>query len=455
MSQTDPTSFTRVLCALSALTLWGVAEARAQSFARSYALVVGIDEYPSSSRLGDLEYATKDARAIADYLDGQGFVVETLYNAEATREAIVAGLHGLARRLRTNDRVLFFYAGHGYSETLGGSDWGYLVPYDGTDDSASYLPMDQLQNLAARMGTARHLLFIMDACFSGLFGVRSVRLDISVPNYIEQVSGRIARQALTAGDSRQAVLDVGPFGHSLFTGYLLRGLRDGAADLNLDGFITLSELMSFLVPAATSPYQTPAQYDLPAHEGGEFIFSTTGPLPSTRTPPSPPPPLRPPAPFRVVDRIEAHMSNVDDVGLVVIMTDAGSETVLRCEWSPGGVYGARSGSLGEHLVAGDNYIVFVLYNKVYASRIALFSGGKWSYNFRLDKNGVEFWQKSRRVPENDAALKYWKAIRASVDRHGRVSLSQEIPDGARRAIEAEIERLEAELHASTSVATPF
>lgn len=77
-------------------------------FNKSYALVVGIDKYPSSN-WGDLKYAVKDARAIESFLQKQNFIVKTLYNEQATREKIVSYLENeLAQVAGKNDRYIFF-----------------------------------------------------------------------------------------------------------------------------------------------------------------------------------------------------------------------------------------------------------------------------------------------------------------------------------------------------------
>ena len=242
-------------------------------YARSCALVIGVNDYPRLPR-GTLLYARKDAEAIARFLRGQGFEVTALYDSQATRTAIISKMHALARSLEKDDRVVMFFAGHGHTERLGQQDHGYIIPYDGDLDSATYVSMDELRAQSEKMANAKHQLFIMDACYGGLLQrTRSLEVPSSIPNYIRAVTTRRARQILTAGGPDQQVLDQGPDGHSVFTGYLLRGLREGLADRDGDGFITFAELSAYLIPAATKPgYQTPGSGILPGHELGEFVF---------------------------------------------------------------------------------------------------------------------------------------------------------------------------------------
>ncbi len=260
--------------ALLLLNVYSIPHSLAQEnpwYGESYALVVGIDRYPSS-QWTNLGYAVKDARGVTDLLEGQGFQVTTLFNKEATREAILTELGRIARTVEKDDRVLFFFAGHGYTEELGGKDWGYIVPYDGKSNSESYLSLNTLQVQSERMGTAKAQLFIMDACFGGLLGVKGGEIPVDLPNYLAEVTRRRSRQILTAGGRDEQVVDGGFEGHSVFTGHLIQSVQDGLADLNGDGYITFAELTSYVVPAASNTYQTPAPGYLPGHSLGEFVF---------------------------------------------------------------------------------------------------------------------------------------------------------------------------------------
>ena len=245
----------------------------AQSFDHSYAVVIGINDYEYPSRWPNLKYPENDAKAFAKFLTGQGFLVKQFYGQAATRLMILSYMEDtLARVLTSHDRVLVFFAGHGYTEKLGGKDRGYIVPYDGGTNS-TLISMDDLEAISSYMDNARHQLFMLDSCFGGLLEhPRDSVVDPMVPNYLINVTQRVARQALTAGGANQQVLDTGPDGHSVFMDAVLSGLRDGNADLNGDGYITFSELAAFVVPKASNRYQTPAPGYLPGHELGEFWF---------------------------------------------------------------------------------------------------------------------------------------------------------------------------------------
>lgn len=263
-------------------------------YKNSYALVVGINRYQN---LQNLRYAKKDAEALTLFLQQQGFEVTSLYDEQATRTTIIFQMEKkLANRVQRDDRVLFFFAGHGDIKKQGGKEVGYIVPYDGDASNGNYISMEDLQTQFKKMGIAKHQLFILDACYGGLLGMRgvteNVRADLTppeiifdknrgfspiqnlkIPSYIAALTKRPARQVLTAGGADQQVLDVGPKGHSIFTTYLLEALQEGRADTkDGDGYITFAELCSYLQTKASSIYQTPAYWNLEGHGGGDFVF---------------------------------------------------------------------------------------------------------------------------------------------------------------------------------------
>jgi len=220
----------------------------------------------------------KDAEGIAEFLRAQRFEVIALYEKDATRQGIIAAIEDrLAPKLTDQDRVLFFFAGHGITRTVDDKEHGYLVPYDGTEAYASLVPLYQIRDLSDLMSRAKHQLFILDACFGGLIAMRGSTVIREVdlrtnPNYIEEFTKRKARQVLTAGGADQRVMDSGPGGHSLFTSELLKALKEGLADRDRDGYITFTELASYMQRAASQWNQTPGTVDLPGHQQGDFIF---------------------------------------------------------------------------------------------------------------------------------------------------------------------------------------
>ena len=244
----------------------------------SWALIIGIDKYENVQKLN---YAVDDAQSIKEILvNSFGFLEENvsiLINEEATKQNIMKSFSTITKNAESNDRVVVFFAGHGETMDLpGGGEKGYLIPVEG-DASDLYLtsiPMDELKQIAL-MSKAKHMLYLVDACYGGIAAVGSRGLvKEDSPNYLKKVTKFPSRQVITAGGRGEKVIEKPEWGHSAFTLNIKRGLKEGAADMNSDGYITANELGMFLSERVTidSENQQTPQYGRMTSQEGEFVF---------------------------------------------------------------------------------------------------------------------------------------------------------------------------------------
>lgn len=247
--------------------------AAAPRYDNSHALVIGINKYQRASPLG---CAVSDAEAVADTLRRRFSFpagnVRVLLNEDATRTAIHKSFLDLSGNATSvDDRLLVFFAGHGHTVRARRGDVGYLVPYDGnSDDLSSLLRWDTLTR-DADLIQAKHLLFIMDACYGGLAITRAMKPGSL--RFLKDMLQRTARQVLTAGKANEVVADRGGprADHSVFTGHLLDAL-DGAATSS--GVVTANGVMAYVcqqVGADENSSQTPHYGYLQGD--GDFIFN--------------------------------------------------------------------------------------------------------------------------------------------------------------------------------------
>jgi hypothetical protein len=241
----------------------------------SYALVIGVSQYKNGMK--NLPGVKTDMDAVTSALGRQGFQVTSLLDPdyrqfdEAIRQFIAS--RGRSR----NGRLLIYYAGHGETlELEDGRRLGYLVPADAPNPRKSpeefllkAVSMDQIEVYAKQIA-AKHAMFVFDSCFSGMLFLN--RSTGTVPPTIENKVTYPVRQFITAGTESQAVPD-----ESVFRKMFVRGL-EGDGDLNRDGYITGSELGSYLedqVANYTRRMQTPiyGKIRLPELDRGDMIFT--------------------------------------------------------------------------------------------------------------------------------------------------------------------------------------
>jgi Caspase domain/NACHT domain len=269
-------------------------------FRRSIAAVIGINAYAGG--IPPLKTAVNDARRVGEILAAQhGYEVVTLLDADASRERIVALLkQELPAKVGPDDRVCFYFAGHGVAIDGDQGPNGYLMPADASRaDESTFLNMPLVHDAIVGL-QCRHMLVILDSCFSGAFRWSGTRAFSPLPEVIHQERyDRFVRdpawQVITSASQDQKALDHlvtgslgsrdadgehSPFAMALFEA--LEGLGDVVPRKGGDGVITATELYLYIeerlqtaaIEAGTR--QTPRLWPLSKHEEGEFIFLVPG-----------------------------------------------------------------------------------------------------------------------------------------------------------------------------------
>lgn len=282
------------------------AENPSVGFGCSVAVIVGIDKY---THIRHLNTAVNDATRLAALLRAEhGYTNVITLTEEVTRERLCDLLTDeLPGQIGPNDRLLFYFAGHGIA--LDGEDGpeGYLIPQDArSDDRNTFLAMADLYG-CLNVLPCRHLLAIFDCCFAGAFNwhrrrnVRPIE-DMLYREHYDRFVREPAWQILTSTAYDQEALDVlggrvigerGEHGkdtshHSPFACALFEALA-GAGDLipkgGGDGVVTATELYLYLRQAVEVQAETQANhaqtpelwpFSRQKHGKGEYIFLVPG-----------------------------------------------------------------------------------------------------------------------------------------------------------------------------------
>jgi len=240
-------------------------------YGKSYALIIGASDYKYWPKLPGVK---KDVALVKAALEKHGFEVATVM--DPTRGDFDRAMRNFiaTRGQDAANRLLFYYAGHGYTvKGAQGQEMGYMVPVDtplpgkdrGTLRSVA-ISMLEIEIYAKQMD-AKHALFLFDSCFSGsIFG-----LTRAIPAAISDKTAKPVRQFITAGAADQEVPD-----DSVFRRQFVAALG-GEADLNHDGYVTGSELSQYLeysVINYTRGAQTPQYGKIrdPFLDKGDFVF---------------------------------------------------------------------------------------------------------------------------------------------------------------------------------------
>lgn len=153
------------------------------------------------------------------------------------------------------------------------------------------------------------------------------------------------------------------------------------------------------------------------------------------------------------DRITVSMSNIDDIGIIMLKNKRGTNPILVSEWI-NGEHGSGSRDITNLLDVGDNYIVYAVYNKYYAGT-GIFAGGKYSFYFSMSKNGASIFSASDFVRDNSKGIKYWKIIKLTLDKNGNIRASDNVSSSIISQIQNKLSNLERDLNSNYGISVPF
>ena len=250
-----------------------------------YVVAIGIDHYQNWPVLGT---AVSDATGFANLLTskfGFEYAVEPLTEKNATRDAINSLIDDdLRRRLKPEDDLIIFFAGHGTTrnDTIGDTtrSVGFIVPVDARAPGANehwsdYLNVEELLRNVSTL-PASHILVILDSCHSGMALGSKFSTSRDDNRFQRDMLVKVSRKVISSAQGDQLAADSGPLAnHSLFTGLMIQGLTTGNADSFGGGFVTASQLGAFAqhqVGVAEGSRQTPLFGAFDLDEGGELII---------------------------------------------------------------------------------------------------------------------------------------------------------------------------------------
>ncbi|MDZ8026092.1 MAG: caspase family protein [Nostoc sp. DedQUE11] len=282
-----------------------------KKFTHNLAIAIGINQYQNG--IAKLNTAKPDAQTLADILrDNYQYQVELITDDTEPKPTLKELENLLTKWLpeqlqppAENNRLLFYFAGHGMPLESDDGPRGFLLPQDANPnpkpgESHNFLSMQVLHDALVAL-PCHHLIVILDCCFAGTFRWASTRKLIPIPETIHREHyDRFIRypawQVITSAAHNQEALDFlsdkrgiseksQGKQHSPFAEALFEALQDGEpdekgrrykkADLTKDGVITAPELYLYLrdnVETRSGDRQTPGLYPLKKHDRGEYIF---------------------------------------------------------------------------------------------------------------------------------------------------------------------------------------
>jgi len=247
-----------------------------------HTIAIGVDCYADAA-IPDLTCARRDAVTIAATLERNlepaECSVQLLTNEAATARNVRLAIDRVHAELNRDDIVFVYFAGHGSPERASKRDNAgrYLLAYD--TEYAHIHPTSlgmetDVPDWLSRLHDAKLVLLVLDCCFSGRAGGRSVMGPLLRAAGISSLADErlvslselelgAGRIILCASDDNQFAQEDTELGHGIFTHCFLDAItRDRAGERTVP-LTTLYEEIARAVRTATKGAQQPVATFIP------------------------------------------------------------------------------------------------------------------------------------------------------------------------------------------------
>jgi filamentous hemagglutinin family protein len=187
---------------------------------RKIALLVGINAY-SDKNIPQLKNAISDADAVAKIFAAKlGYDVRVLRNPD--KATIIRTLNALATEVGSEDSVVIYFAGHGFSMDNNGAGYWLASDATATDELKGWISNSDVAQMLSGI-RSKQVTLISDSCYSGAFareGLGAVGQNVTVDGVLAKRSVVV----LSSGGD-EPVPDNGKAGHSIFAWNLMKVLN--------------------------------------------------------------------------------------------------------------------------------------------------------------------------------------------------------------------------------------
>jgi hypothetical protein len=212
------------------------------------ALLVGVSEYEPG--LNPLPAAVKDLDAMQEVLlhpEIGGFAAsDIILLKNPNRQTMEESIEMLFANRQKDDLLLLFFSGHGIKDDTGrlylGTSQTRKTPQGDLVRSSAVAANFVHENMSR--SRSKRQVVILDSCFSGAFAEGLSAKDDGTIDIRTQLGGE-GRAILTSSSSTQYSFEQAGEELSLYTRFLIEGMRTGAADTDGDEVISIDELHEY------------------------------------------------------------------------------------------------------------------------------------------------------------------------------------------------------------------
>jgi len=261
----------------------------------NYSIIIALEKY-KDSKINPVGFAENDAREFLvaikniDFADGDSYL---LINSNATKTTIESRIRVLSKTLTPKDKLIFYYAGHGFSS----SDKNFITCYDSILDDLEATSISIQHIFSIFKNKCQKIFYFLDSCHSGLNidkDMRGIYSDLNKSEFTELLKDKTFCLGFAACKSDEFSYPIASLKHGVWTYHLIEALNGFALDaLEKDTILTAVSLQNYLsraVPISLKKAYTRPKAQSPWLFGGfesDVIIGDLSSVIKSRKTPSP------------------------------------------------------------------------------------------------------------------------------------------------------------------------
>ncbi|HKV38018.1 MAG TPA: SUMF1/EgtB/PvdO family nonheme iron enzyme, partial [Blastocatellia bacterium] len=239
---------------------------------RRYAILIGNGVFKKDPiALPELLCPTRDVDGMHEILASPelgGFTDVSLFK-DADNHAVLKQIEEVLVGAAANDHVLIYYSGHGKTDRPG---WLYLAAAntEARNLISTSIPVEMLR-IQIENSYCRRIMLILDCCYGGAAGKSFSRGGVD--EKLKELARSSGIYILTASTASQTAEEREGDEYGLLTKHIVTGLKQGDADVDQDGFVSMTDLYDYVFAKVRAEgHQEPMRWALNVR-GEELIIA--------------------------------------------------------------------------------------------------------------------------------------------------------------------------------------
>jgi hypothetical protein len=226
---------------------------------RRHSILIGVGDYKAEGGLTPLKCSARDVALVAEIAGDPKFMGPDPHCVQVVNPDHETALRELGKFLKSvpkDDVLIFYFSGHGLRDSNG----DLFLCFTNTDQQDLDFTALNVRRLKDNLDSKflRRVLVVLDCCHSGAVGALTKDSLQSRLDEVERADpDGTGIYYLTSAASTQVALEGTE--NSIFTRHFVNGIKDGSADIDGKGEITVHDLAQYLPKkvAEEAPRQTP------------------------------------------------------------------------------------------------------------------------------------------------------------------------------------------------------